>query len=59
MRLCFYQTVKEFSHFLFVCVRMCVYVCACVCGCPSQRHSDVADPNDWDIIGRVSGGGLC
>lgn len=26
--------------------------------CPSQRQSDVADPNDWDIIGRESKGRL-
>ncbi len=55
MTLFFYYTVEKFPLFLFV----YVCVCVCVCGCPSQRHSDVADPNDWDIIGRASERGLC
>lgn len=41
--------------FLWYCQRTLLLVC----GCPSQRHGDVADPNDWDIIGRAREGGLC
>ncbi len=45
--------------FLLNCQNSLISFCLCVWGCPSQRHSDVADPNDWDIIGRAREGGLC
>lgn len=45
--------------FLLNCQNSPISFCLCVCGCPSQRHRDVADPNDWDIIGRAREGVLC